>query len=211
MKLVEVIILAGTHCISPLQHADGLTDAAKVSCAVIVEKDTDANLVSVMPPWQVNAPEVQMALNAGRTALPGARIASAPALRIEPAAAEPSVVPPPPPPAPSAVPVQEPEDTVQSSANAEVDSTNQPAEAPPEAVTEQPEAADSTAPAETAPRKSQDRPVRLADASEPPQKPARVARAANGQCLGGAKPAWYTNKDGHRKYRCVVPGKTKLY
>ncbi len=206
MKLVEVVILAGTHCISPLQHTDGLTDAAKVSCAVIVEKDTAANTISVMPPWQANAPEVRMAISAGPDALPGAEIAANKALRIEPAAAPPIAVPPPPPASENAdAPASLPKE------NTEPDLANQSAEDPAAAEQDQPQDAESDAVKEAAPKKAQDRPVRLAEANQPLRKPSRTARASNGQCLGAARPAWYTNKDGRRKYRCVLPGKSKLY
>lgn len=207
MKLVEVIILAGTHCISPLQHADGLTDASKVSCAVIIEKDTVANTVAVMPPWQVNAPEVRLALTSRGNALPAAAQAQKPALHIEPAAARPEPIAAPPPVPPADVPDPVPD--------AEADSANQPLADVPEKNQEQPEAADASS-AEISPEAEPPQPpTKLSDATPPNPAPAvraaRPSRAPSGQCLGEAKPAWYTNKDGRRKFRCVVPGKTKLY
>ena len=41
MRLIEVVMLVGAHCVSPVEHSQMMTDAAKVQCAVVIEKDTD--------------------------------------------------------------------------------------------------------------------------------------------------------------------------
>lgn len=211
MKLVEVIILAGAHCISPLEHAEGLTVAAKVSCAVIVEKNTETNTVTVMPPWQASAPEVRVALsravNVPNTAVQNGRAMPAPELRIEPAAA------PPEPAAPPAPVIAEGAD--QAPLSAGVDSANQPPDANQTPAGGQPQAAEASQTEDVNKGKSRELPVKLADAAPAgvpaAAKPDRPARTSSGPCMGGAKQAWYTNKDGRRKFRCVVPGKAKLY
>lgn len=211
MKLVEVVILAGTHCISPLQHADGLTDAGKVSCAVIVEKDSETNTVTVMPSWQAGAPEVRLAIGGRRNSLPGAQAAAAPELRIEPAAARPSpAAPPPRPEEPDQA--RTPSEPPPSVADVKTPvAANQPEGAAPDVTTTQPRDADQPDAEVDQNSKAQDRPTQVAALDSAPPKSQRTARAKSGECMGEARPAWYTNKDGRRKYRCVKPGKTKLY
>ena len=211
MKLVEVVILAGTHCISPLQHADGLTDAGKVSCAVIVEKDSETNTVTVMPSWQAGAPEVRLAIGGNRNSLPGPQVATAPELRIEPAAARPTPAAPPPSPA-APDPALTPSEQLPATAGGETPpAPNQPEDAAQDpAETQLGDAGQSDVMASENP-KAQDRPVRVAALESAPPKLQRTIRANSGACMGEARPAWYTNKDGRRKYRCVKPGKAKLY
>lgn len=62
MKLVEVVVLLGAHCASPLQQAPAMTEVHKVQCAVIVEKDTANGEVRVMPEEASLAPQVKAAV-----------------------------------------------------------------------------------------------------------------------------------------------------
>ena len=36
MTLIEVVILAGAHCLSPITEAAGATEVHKVPCAVVI-------------------------------------------------------------------------------------------------------------------------------------------------------------------------------
>ena len=73
MNLIEVVVLLGAHCISPVQHADAVTQVRKVQCAVMVEQDTDTGRVIVTPRAAETKPEVTAVLkriargNAART------------------------------------------------------------------------------------------------------------------------------------------------
>ena len=49
MNLIEIIFLTGTHCISPLQSGDRVTEVAKVSCAVVVKQDPHSASVEIFP------------------------------------------------------------------------------------------------------------------------------------------------------------------
>jgi hypothetical protein len=221
MKLVEVIILAGAHCISPLQHEDGLTSVTKVSCAVIVERDSETNRVAITPPSMAGAPEVRLALAATRKPVkaevdvmaaspatpataPATPPATARALRIEPAAAAPERAPPPP--AATRLP-----DPLPPPASADADSARSAGAEIPPASEAQPQDAERADTAVDTSVKSPRRSVRMADAGDSAGAARRTGKGASAQCRGAARPAWYTNKDGRRKYRCVTSGKTKLY
>lgn len=58
MKLVQIVILAGSHCVSPAEHMQGLSEISKVPCAVIVKRDTETNAVTTEPPGLAALPEV---------------------------------------------------------------------------------------------------------------------------------------------------------
>lgn len=62
MKLIEVVVLLGAHCISPVQHADAVTQVRKVQCAVMVEQDTDTGRVNVTPREAETKPEAAAVL-----------------------------------------------------------------------------------------------------------------------------------------------------
>lgn len=73
MKLVQIIFLVGTHCISPVEHVQGLSEVHKVPCAIIVNRDTDSGAVTTEPPGLAALPEVAAALDpapAGSAAVP---------------------------------------------------------------------------------------------------------------------------------------------
>ena len=77
MRLIEVVILAGSHCISPLQGGDGVTEVVKVPCAVMVRHDAATNLVQIVPSAGAADPHVIAALVKPETA-PSAAMADAP-------------------------------------------------------------------------------------------------------------------------------------
>lgn len=58
MKLVQIVLLAGSHCVSPAEHMQGLSEISKVPCAVIVKRDTETNAVTTEPPGLAALPEV---------------------------------------------------------------------------------------------------------------------------------------------------------
>ncbi|HRX36393.1 MAG TPA: hypothetical protein P5337_08340 [Aestuariivirga sp.] len=62
MKLVEVVFLVGTQCISPVQTVPHVTVAGKVQCAVVIHQDTEQNKFYVTPGSKANHPSVRLAL-----------------------------------------------------------------------------------------------------------------------------------------------------
>jgi len=58
MRLIEVVVLMGAHCVSPVEHTPLMTQAAKVQCAVVVEKDTEQGVVKVTPQEATSDPKV---------------------------------------------------------------------------------------------------------------------------------------------------------
>lgn len=58
MKLVEVVILVGSQCLSPLQHAPGVTEAGKVACAVLIRQDPATADVEILPQAAATDPAV---------------------------------------------------------------------------------------------------------------------------------------------------------
>lgn len=183
MKLVEVVVLLGAHCISPVQSTGAVTEAAKVQCAVVVEKDTTAGTIRIVPAGASRHPEVAAVLNrmdgsvpAGATIEPANAAPGAQATVRTPLA--PAVPPPaeaiaaaPPPPAAAPRPAKE-------------EAKLAAAEAPATEEAPQEEARKAKAPAAT---------------DETAAKPAS-------QCINGAKPKWYKNAEGRKKYRCVKAG-----
>ena len=125
MKLIEVVVLMGAHCVSPVQHTANSTEAGKVHCAVMIEKDTQAGTLRIVPAGASHEPEVVAVIKRLDTAAP---------------AAEPVV--------------------------AKVRTAPQPKPAPKQAARQE----------------------------------------AKSKCRGEARPKWYINAEGHRKYRCALPG-----
>lgn len=184
MKLIEVVVLLGAQCISPVQHTGTATEAAKVQCAVVIEKDTEAGTLRIVPAGASRAPEVVAVLE---------RLKGDPQT-IEPAAAPPATQEQAPAPATAAAIAPPPP---LASAAAEP-----PAAASTSAAEEKPEPEPVKA---VKPKKTQ-KPA--AKAKVAPSQEAKQAekQATKSQCRGEAKPKWYTNAEGRRKYRCVVPG-----
>lgn len=58
MNLIEVVILVGSQCLSPIELGAGTTEAAKVQCAVLVRQDPDTEAVEIVPPAAATDPEV---------------------------------------------------------------------------------------------------------------------------------------------------------
>jgi hypothetical protein len=50
MTLIEVVILAGVQCLSPVQAAEGTTILGKVPCAALIRLDEDTGDVDFTPP-----------------------------------------------------------------------------------------------------------------------------------------------------------------
>ena len=204
MRLVEVVMLMGAHCVSPVEHSQMMTDAAKVQCAVVIEKDTEAGTLTVTP--QAAAQDPQVAAAVARFAAAPVDPANADAAKIVPAWAPAGSsttevkLPPARPPveaAEAAPPAMAP------SAAMAMDDAGAPEAAPP-------------APAKAAPAPEK----KVAVLSPPPQKPAaakaaatttkkkpklQVAAAPKGQCNGTAVARWYKTSDGSKRFRCVKP------
>ena len=87
MKIIEVVVLLGAHCISPVQHADAVTEVGKVQCAAMVEQDTVTGRVTVTPREAALQPAVKAVLQ--RIAA-GSAAGAEPGTRIEPAWAKPA-------------------------------------------------------------------------------------------------------------------------
>jgi hypothetical protein len=191
MKLIEVVVLAGAHCISPVQQTGAATEVAKVQCAVVIEKDTEAGTLRIVPAGSSREPQVVAVLErldrqeSGTTIEP----ASAP-----PAAAAPPVAPETP------LPATGPKQQIAAEAS-EADADV----APPPAETATVAPAEPEKPAK--PKKAE---VKKAEAKKSETKKSDANKAEEkkiaSKCLGEAKPKWYTTDDGRRKYRCVLPG-----
>lgn len=189
MKLIEVVVLMGAHCISPVQSSEAATDVAKVQCAVVIEKDTDAGTIRIVPAGASREPQVAAVLERLDGDSPAA---AASGTTIQPAFAPPgsaaAAVPdkaltsPAPPPAPAAPAAAEEPSTEAASAEPAADVEDAPAK-----------------PEKPAP------PVKAKAKKDKTEKPAAAAKPSS-KCKGSAQPKWYTNDEGRRKYRCVLPG-----
>ena len=49
MNLVEVVILVGAQCLSPMQSGPGVTEVGKVPCAVLIRQDPATADVEIVP------------------------------------------------------------------------------------------------------------------------------------------------------------------
>lgn len=74
MTLVEVIILLGAQCVSPLESGHALTEASKVPCAVLIRHDPQTSAVEIIPPSAATDPALIAMLMKPRDA---ARLAKA--------------------------------------------------------------------------------------------------------------------------------------
>ena len=190
MKLVEVVMLMGAHCVSPVEQSQMMTDATKVQCAVVIEKDTDKGTLTVNPREAAADPLVAAAV---------ARFAAAPVdpfsrggTRIVPARA-PAGAPPvelKAPAAPAAVPPPASPPAVEASVVANAEAKQEVAVLAP-AKPQRPSG-------KPAPAAKQPVEAKAPDAKSADAKP-------KGQCKGAAVAKWYKAADGHRKYRCVRP------
>jgi hypothetical protein len=211
MKLIEVVVLMGAQCISPVQHSQAVTEAAKVECAVVVEKDTDAGTVKVLPPSEADNPKVVAVLQRFKTENVAAR------MRIEPASAPPALqqASTPRKPLELAAPIAPPEtaaaDTAETDAIAEPAAPVATADAVEsdavEAAPEKPvkRATKSVAAAKTSDAKHS--PPKAKVVRSPQKQPQKTAQKAASQCAASAVQKWYSAGDGRKKYRCVRPGK----
>jgi len=226
MRLVEVVVLMGAHCISPVEHTQTqmTTDAGKVQCAVVIEKDTEKRTLKVTPETMSGDPRVIAAIARFDAKAAATRIVPA----FAPAGSPTTVIKPPPPlaadttrPLPETAVQQQPaeSETPPALASAGSETTTGNIEtAGQDAVASAAQPAATPEAAKPATRKV----VTLAQA-EPAPKPARQPRAekakpekkqvasaqdnakTTSQCKGSAVPRWYKTADGHRKYRCVRP------
>lgn len=58
MKLVQIVLLLGQQCVSPIEQTPGVTDVARVPCAIVIERQTDTGRVEVKPASQAGNPVV---------------------------------------------------------------------------------------------------------------------------------------------------------
>ena len=201
MRLAEVVMLMGAHCVSPVENSQLMTDAAKVQCAVAIEKDTETGTLKVTPEAAARDPKVTAAV---------ARFGAAPV--DSPAATSPRIVPAWVPAGSPTTDVKLPEDAqngapltapaikpappeVRQDAAQSQPQHPEPAVAPstPEkkvAVLTPPK--QTTAPARTEAKKKQ--PVKVVAA--PPKQ---------AQCKTPGVLKWYRTMDGRKKFRCEKP------
>ena len=191
MKLVEVLMLMGAHCVSPLEQTQMTTDATKVQCAVVIEKDTDNGTLTVNPREAVADPLVAAAVarfaaapvnpfsRGGTRIVPARAPAGAPPVALKVVPATPAAV------APSTPPPE-----IEASVAAKAEAAREVAVLAP-AKPQRPTG--TPAPATKQPAKA-----KAPDAKSPDAK-------QKGKCKGAAMAKWYTAANGHRKYRCVRP------
>jgi hypothetical protein len=73
MNLIEVVILAGVQCLSPVEAAEGTTNVGKVPCAVLIRLNEETGKVPFTPPSAASNPEVvAMLVKPGEAAPPEA-------------------------------------------------------------------------------------------------------------------------------------------
>lgn len=180
MKVIELVFLIGAQCVSPVQNAPGLTEVAKVQCAVVIERDSETNIVRVTPESAAALPRVAEAVK--RVSMPPVAAAAPPPPQQPLVQNDAGVVRldvPPPPPAiadrtsggpPPAAAENKPDPAPQKEQLASVSPESAAAPETPEPVTAKPAA--------------------------------RSSKEATNLCGAGRKAVWYTASPGHRKYRC---------
>ncbi len=220
MRLVEVVVLMGAHCISPVEQAPTqmTTDVGKVQCAVVIEKDTERGTLKVTPQTMIADPRVVAAIARVDAKAGATKIVPA----FAPAGSPPTEIKPPPPftaDGGALLPdtgTQQPDAGEVKSASATV--AEQPlsgaaeetkVESPAAPVVETKPVARKVvtlAPADQKPGASN---AARAQKAGPPKKQQAAATDApagqSSQCKGSAVAKWYKTADGHRKYRCVRP------
>jgi hypothetical protein len=162
MNLVEVVILVGAQCLSPMESGPGLTEVGNVPCAVLIRQDPQTNEVEIIPPAAATDPDVI-------------------AMLVKPR---------------GQVPVNKADRT--AAVPAADDITGSVTRAPPPRIVPSSAEVDADVPSPKA---------------KPVIKKKRVAltakrrtSASRSDACGSYRAVWYTNKDGHRKYRCVKSG-----
>jgi hypothetical protein len=203
MRLVEVVMLMGAHCVSPVEHSQMLTEAAKVQCAVVIEKDTDRGTMTVTPPAAASDPQVMAAISrfqaapadtltgSGTRIVPAWAPAGSPTVEIKPPVAVPAPIAP--------------------RAEAGVQEAKPAAEAAPQQTSTAASTKQASAPerkvATLAPAPQTRQPAKTPAARKQPAKSVAAAPAVKtgAQCKGVAVARWYKTADGKRKYRCVKP------
>lgn len=58
MNLIEVVILVGAQCLSPMEQGPGLTVIGKVPCAVLIRQDPQTSDIDIVPPSAATDPQV---------------------------------------------------------------------------------------------------------------------------------------------------------
>lgn len=171
MKLVEVVILVGSHCLSPMESGAGLTEVGKVPCAVLIRQDPQTSDVEIIPSSAATDPDVIAMLVKPRPEEP-----SAPPT-IVPAAAEDIT-------GSIDLPKPVPDSGVEGRViEATAETLEDVAVPKPRPV--------------AAPKKQR------SDAAT--AKPVKTSARRTDSC-GSYRAVWYTNKSGHRRYRCVKAG-----
>lgn len=177
MKLIEVVVLLGAQCISPVQHVDAVTEVGKVQCAVMVEQDTGTGRVTVTPREAADRPEVAAVL---KRIADGNAAGPAPGTMITPAWA------------PPASQQNAPKVKPLSPTKPEAASTPAPSTEPKAETAKEPQTKPGPAPA-----------MKPAAAKKKDTAKTKSATRSANACKGGAEPQWYKTADGKKKYRCV--------
>lgn len=206
MRLVEVVMLMGAHCVSPVEHSALVTEAGKVQCAVVIEKDTDRGTMTVTPGGAASDPQVMAAIERFRTApvdpltgggtkiVPAWAPAGSPPVEVKQPVSGAVSVPP---------PIAPPADELAAVAPAAPPAPPTTAAAPPPVAAAKPAPETKVATLVPPPQKRPE--VRHAPARKQAASVSEPAPKQSGQCRGNAVPKWYKAADGHRKYRCVKP------
>ena len=58
MNLVEVVILVGAQCLSPMESGPGITEVGKVPCAVLIRNDPHTAEIDIVPASAATDPDV---------------------------------------------------------------------------------------------------------------------------------------------------------
>lgn len=208
MRLVEVVMLMGAHCVSPVEHSQMMTDAAKVQCAVVIEKDTDRGTLTVTPQDAARDPQVAAAIarfgsapvdglsGGGTRIVPAWAPAGSPPSEIKlPVAKAPAA---PVEPAPAAAPL--------ASSDLDATGTVQKPQVESEVAAAPPPVEQKVATLATPPQKrAAARPVAAPKKAHSARAQKAAATSSVRQCKGPATAKWYTTADGKKKFRCVKP------
>jgi len=74
MTLVEVVILLGAQCLSPLESGVGVTQASKVPCAVLISHDQQTSNVEIVPPSAATDPALITVLVEREASVPVSKV-----------------------------------------------------------------------------------------------------------------------------------------
>jgi hypothetical protein len=199
MRLVEVVMLMGAHCVSPVEHSQMMTEAAKVQCAVVIEKDTDQGTLTVTPQEAATNPQVVDAI-ARFDAVHAAEMSGG-TTRIVPAWAPAGS-----PTSEVKLPVARTPVTQDTAPPVATDVTANEGEttAAPQAAPTPPQVAQKVATlAPPPPKRAAAKTATVPKASKPAKAQKATATKPARLCKGATTTKWHITADGKKKYYCV--------